>query len=288
MAADRIERRARHPGAELGIAMAFVGVTLVALSLVARVLPPAWHEGVGRIVLGALAAAAFVAMYVAFCRIVERRPPRELVPAGAAIELGAGLAIGLVLFSTVVAAIWALGGYRVIGHNGMGVLPPVIGMVLVSAIPEEIVFRGLFFRLIERWLGSGAALALSAALFGAMHLLNPGATWLAAVAIALEAGVMLAALYMLTRRLWAAIGVHAAWNFAQGGIYGIAVSGNATRGLLVPAPSDASPLVTGGAFGAEASLPAIVVATAFGAAMLWLAWRRGCFVGRGMRTEPLS
>lgn len=277
--------RERHPGAQLGIATGFVGATVMLLSLAGRVVAPLWQGEGGRVAAGVLVAGAFAGMYAVFCRMVEHRPARELGLRGAGAELAAGLGIGLVVFSIVVALIWALGGYRVVGHNGAGVLPPVIAMVLVSAVPEEIVFRGLFFRLVEQWLGSGWALALSAALFGALHLFNPGATWLAAVAIALEAGVMLGALYMITRRLWAAIGVHAAWNFAQGGIYGIAVSGGHERGLLVPGPTAASDWITGGAFGAEASLPAIAVATAFGVGLLAIAWRRGCFVAPPRRRQ---
>ena len=142
---------------------------------------------------------------------------------------------------------------------------------------EEIAIRGLFFRLFERWLGSWAALALSAAFFGAGHLFNAGATWIAAVGIAFEAGIMLAAVYMITRRLWVAVGLHAAWNFAEGGIYGTPVSGLKVDGLLRPWIGG-SDLLTGGAFGPEASLPAMAVATALGVFFLVIAWRRGQFI----------
>src|SRR3546814_14021170 len=94
--------------------------------------------------------------------------------------------------------------------------------------------RGVIFRLIERWLGSWIALAISAALFGAGHLANPNASWFAAVCIALEAGIMLGAIYMVTRRLWAAVGIHAAVNFTPGGVYGIAISGLDTPRVRVP------------------------------------------------------
>ncbi|MGI4731006.1 MAG: CPBP family intramembrane glutamic endopeptidase [Janthinobacterium lividum] len=143
----------------------------------------------------------------------------------------------------------------------------MLTLAISSGFTEELITRGLIFRLLEQWLGSWAALAVSAALFGAAHLANPNASWLAAVSIALEAGIMLGALYMLTRRLWAAIGLHMAWNFAQGGIYGIPVSGFAMPGLLRDQPAG-SALLTGGAFGAEASLPAVVIATGFGVALL--------------------
>jgi membrane protease YdiL (CAAX protease family) len=82
---------------------------------------------------------------------------------------------------------------------------------------------------------------------------------------------------MITRRLWAVIGLHAAWNLAQGGLYGIPVSGENMDGVLRPDIRGSDPL-TGGAFGAEASLPAIVVATAFGLMLLYVAWRRGRFM----------
>lgn len=223
------------------------------------------------------AAAIFVAIYVAFCRVIERRPAREFALRGAAAELGIGIVTGLLLFSTIVGVIALCGGYRVIGYHDARVLIPVVGIAIVSGFTEEIVFRGWFFRLTEQWLGSWAALGLSAALFGALHLGNANATLLAGVAIAFEAGIMLAAIYMITRRLWAAIGIHMAWNFAQGGIYGIPVSGGAMNGILRP-EIRGSDLLTGGAFGAEASLPAIVVATAFGAALLVIAYRRGRFM----------
>ncbi|MES2098063.1 MAG: type II CAAX endopeptidase family protein [Pseudomonadota bacterium] len=277
-APGRAVRIWRHPGTKLIVTVPFIVATVTLLSVISHLIPPP-HNGAVKIAIGALAAAMFVGMYVLFCRLIERGPARELALKGAGIELGAGILIGLGLFSSIVAAIWACGGYSVVGHHGVEVLPPVVAMALASGFPEEIVFRGLFFRLFEKWLGSWAALAITSAFFGGAHLFNPGATWLAAVAIALEAGIMLGAIYMITRRLWAAIGLHAAWNFAQGGIYGIAVSGGATDGLLVPGSTKGvSTLITGGSFGAEASLPAMVVATAFGLLLLVIAHRRSRFI----------
>ncbi len=217
------------------------------------------------ITVGAVLAA--VAGYRVFNRWVERRGNVEFAQFDAVREFSAGLAAGLVLFSAIVGVIALLGGYHVVGHHGPAVLVHVLALAIGSGFTEELIARGLIFRLVEQWLGSWVALAVSAGLFGAAHLANPHASLLAATCIAIEAGVMLGAMYMLTRRLWAAIGLHAAWNFAQGGIYGIPVSGLATAGLLQEQPSG-SALLTGGAFGAEASLPALVLATGFGVALL--------------------
>lgn len=273
---SRVSRFLHHPLVLLFVGFVFVFGGQVVASAFAKLSPPLKGSPVS--VLQAVAFAALIAgAYVAFVRLIERRPVSEFGAAGWARELAAGIAGGTVLFSVVIGIIATLGGYKVVGTGAISSLYAAAALAILSGVVEEIVLRGLFFRLLERLFGSWLALALSAALFGALHLGNPNATPSAAIAIALEAGVMLAALYMLTRRLWAAIGLHAAWNFAQGGIYGIAVSGFAQTGLLRPAIQGPDWL-TGGRFGAEASLPAVLVNTVFGVALLVLAQRRGRIV----------
>lgn len=248
------------------------GASVIATGLAAAV--GARSNGQWAIIGGSIVAAVFMLAYIGFGRLVEHRQLSDVSLKGALVELLAGLAIGALLFSLVVAVIALLGGYQVVGTRPASVLYPIIGLSIVSGVTEEIMLRGLFFRIIENWLGSWVALALSAALFGALHLGNPNATLVAGGAIAIEAGVMLAAIYMVTRRLWAAIGLHAAWNFTQGGVFGIPVSGFDVQGLLVPRVTGPE-LLTGGDFGAEASLPAMLICTAFGIALLVIAVRRG-------------
>lgn len=186
-----------------------------------------------------------------------------------------GLGAGLATFSLAVAVAAALGVYRVSGEGDLrGLLPALIASALFPAVSEELLFRGILFRWIEDFGGSWLALLVTSALFGCAHLLNPHASAIAAVGIAFEAGAMLGAAYMLTRSLWMPMGLHAAWNFAQGEIYDIPVSGTAVHGML-NARLNGPPLLTGNGFGLEASLTAIVVATLFGLWLLWLAIRRG-------------
>jgi hypothetical protein len=168
-----------------------------------------------------------------------------------------------------------LGVYRITGPgDASGVVAALVGSALFPAVSEELVFRGILFRWLEEFGGSWMALLLTSALFGASHLANPNATWIAALGLAFEAGVMLGAAYMLTRSLWMPMGIHAAWNFAQGELYDIPVSGHEEHGL-VTAKLGGPPLLTGNGFGLEASLIAMVLATAFGGWVLWLAIRRG-------------
>lgn len=202
-------------------------------------------------------------------------PRDDLRGAGGLRPLGWGLLGGVILFSFIVAVAAALGVYHITDEGDLNSLPKaLITSALFPAISEEIVFRGVLFRWLEEFAGSWAALVLTAALFGAGHLMNPNASTVAAVGIAFEAGVMLGAAYMLTRSLWLPIGLHAAWNFTQGEVYDIPVSGMPVDGM-VEARLDGPPLLTGGGFGLEASLIAMVIATLFGLWLLWLAVRRG-------------
>ncbi len=260
-----------------------------------QMLTPRWTRPfVGRpadIVLGALVACVlgWVA-YRAYVKLIEHRPGIELGAQGALRELGNGLVIGAALFTATVGVLAALGLYTVQGwRDDPAVLIAPLSISVGAAVIEELLFRGVIFRIIEASLGTWIALVISAALFGLVHLGNPNATWFAAAAISLEAGVMLAAAYVLTRRLWLPIGIHAAWNFTQGGIFSVAVSGSQTDGLLVATLTGPSWL-SGGEFGGEASVVAMLLCTAFGAWLLVLASRRGNFVApfwRRAATSPL-
>jgi len=192
-----------------------------------------------------------------------------------------GLIGGTVLFSITVAIAGALGIYRIVGVGSLnGLLPALIVPAIGAAVTEEMLFRGILFRWLEQFGGSWLALLLTSVLFGAAHLNNPNASWIAAAGIAMEAGVMLGAAYMLTRSLWFPMGIHAAWNFTQGEIYDIPVSGTKVDGM-VDARLSGDPLLTGNGFGLEASVIAIVVATLFG---LWLLWRA---IQRGELKRPI-
>jgi len=205
-------------------------------------------------------------------------PRDDLRARGALRPLALGLIVGLVLFSACVAVAALLGVYRIVGVGSLnGLLPALVMSAIFPAISEEILFRGILFRWIEEFGGSWLALLVTSLLFGAAHLLNPHASPVAAIGIALEAGVMLGAAYMLTRSLWLPIGLHAAWNFTQGEIYDIPVSGRDVNALVV-ARLDGPPLLTGNGFGLEASLIAIAVATLFGFWLLWRAIRAGQLV----------
>ncbi len=234
----------------------------------------------------ALAAAAAVGAYVAFVRLVERRAVVELGTRAAAREFGSGFFCGVALFCVTIAILCLLGVCRVVDGDGWRALPGMLALALAAGFGEEILVRGVVFRIVEEALGSWIALAISAALFGLLHAANPGASVTSTLAIALEPGVLLAAAFIYTRRLWMAIGLHVAWNFTEGGIFGAAISGHAPRGL-VHSELVGSTVLTGGAFGPEASLVAVVLCFAAGVSLLVLARRRGHIVAPRWRRRAL-
>lgn len=144
-----------------------------------------------------------------------------------------------------------------------------LGLALQAAVTEELWMRALLFRLLWRTFGPVPALAVSALVFGALHLTNPGANALAGATVAV-AGLMFCALYALTGRLWLPIGVHLAWNFAQGYLFGADVSGGDLGGSLAVSTPEvgAAAWLTGDAFGPEASLFALLLVTSVTVAAL--------------------
>lgn len=221
-------------------------------------------------------AASGVLGYWLFVQLVERRRVTELFSRYMAAELAVGLALGALLFTITVSTMYLLGVYSVDGVNTWAATTPILVISIMAGVVEELLIRGIVFRLIEEWLGSWIALGTSALLFGALHAANPHADAISSIAIALEAGVMLAAAYMLTRRLGLAIGIHAAWNYTQSGVFGVATSGYEFTGYL-QGRTHGPTLLSGGEFGAEASIVAVIVCTASGGLMLLLAHRRGHF-----------
>ena len=141
---------------------------------------------------------------------------------------------------------------------------------------EELIFRGAIFRLLWSALGVWWALGLSSALFGAAHLIKPSADLMAVLGIIFAGGVPMAALYLLTSRLWASIGYHIAWNFTEAYVFGAQVSGTGSGPSLyqVRPAAGVDTLWSGGAFGPEASVANVVMGLLVGAALLALAERR--------------
>jgi membrane protease YdiL (CAAX protease family) len=263
----------------VGVAIAITG--LVGARLTGTPYPlavaPASASGQIAYVVG---AAATLAAYAGLVRLGEKRRADELALRPAPLELAAGLAIGAAMMAVTVLLLYLAGGI-VLSRHPIESIWNAVALSIQSGFVEEVLFRLVVLRLVWRAFGPWPALAFSALLFGALHLFNPNSSWFAAVAIAVEAGIMLAAFYILTGRLWVSIGVHAGWNFTQGWVFGAAVSGTggfAGGPLLLRPAAGAPPWLSGGGFGPEASFAGLLVGTLVGVAVLRLAARRGAFL----------
>ena len=262
---------------------ALIAVEVAAQIVPAKMMPlvPEPDRLTAAIALSAASAVAILLVYWVFVRAMEHRKVGELAPGKAPGGLIAGAAIGFGLFALTMAVLYGLGVAQFHATPGNGLLRPA-NMAVLAAVGEELLMRGVIFRIFEEMFGSLVALVISAALFGAAHLGNPGATLTSGVAIALEAGLLLAACYMWTRNLWLAIGLHFGWNFTEGALFGAAVSGNDFPGLYATTLHGPAQL-TGGAFGAEGSIVAVGVCLMAAMTFLILAMRRGQWRGLRLR-----
>ena len=220
----------------------------------------------GLAILSLLVFGAYLLGY----RLIERRRPPELAGLISLKEFFGGLALGVTLFSAVIAVLWLLRVYHLQAQGTTAGLGAGALSALLAATVEETLIRGFLFRIVQMLGGTWIAILISSAFFGAGHAFNPGATVTSSIAIALEAGVLLAAAYVLTGRLWFPMGLHAGWNFSEGSLYGLSVSGFTAKNALTHGILKGPVILTGGAFGPEASI--VAVGLCFGTAVLLL-WR---------------
>lgn len=221
-------------------------------------------------------------LYAWFVRRLEGRPVVELGHPRVS-RLVVGALGGLALATVTIGIIALLGGYQITGTGTAAGALTVVGMMCAIAVTEEVLFRGVILQLLERAFGTWIALAGSGVLFGLVHLLNPGATVWGAVAIAVEAGLMLGAALVATRSLWLPIGLHLGWNVAIVALFGTVSSGSDAQGSLVDAVTQGPLWLTGGTFGPEASLVAVLACSAVTAVLLVWAHRNGRIVPRPRR-----
>jgi membrane protease YdiL (CAAX protease family) len=238
------------------------------------------------LLLGAATAVLATLAYRWIVGRTERRAPTELARAGAGRAIGLGALIGFGMCVAVIVNIAFVGDYHVHGFGSVTGMLGLFGFMAAAAVTEELVFRGILFRIVEERAGTWLALTLTGVLFGLSHLFNPHASLWGAIAIAVEAGFMLAAAYLATRTLWVPIGLHFGWNFALGGIFGAEVSGNGASKGLLDASTSGSSLLSGGTFGPEGSVYTVLAGVVLTVVFLWLARRRGNIVPRRRRAEP--
>jgi uncharacterized protein len=227
-------------------------------------------------VLAVVGAVVAVVVYWAVMRYAAGRSTPEIAPERAVAHAAVGIAVGVVFIGASVLMVITEFSFTSSSGDLVSIVASMAAVQLGAAVTEELIFRGLALQALERLCGSWLALAITAVLFGLLHLANPGATVWSSFAIAVEAGVLLGAAFLWRRGLWLAVGLHFAWNTSVG-LLGIPVSGHPVAGVLTATPTGPD-LLTGGGFGLEASIVPVIVGLALATPMLIAARRRGNLV----------
>ncbi len=228
---------------------------------------------------------AVVAAYVVMVRFIDKRnwETTGLVIDGVVRETTIGFVIGTVLMSLVVGVTALFGGYRIVGHNNYSdLVVPFIFLFFASA-SEEVVCRGYIFQTLERSWGTVVAIVIASFIFGFSHMVGSSDMPLlqrvvGCSCLVVESGLLYSAAYLHRRRLWLPIGMHWAWNYVQGPIFGMPVSGLVYWIPMIKAKIIGSALITGGAWGPEAGMPAFFIRTAAGIFFIVLVYSRGKFL----------
>lgn len=172
-----------------------------------------------------------------------------------------GFLIGLVMMSIIV-LILLLFGYITVEKNpiqlvGISAISSILVILfgwIIQGATEEIVTRGWLLNVLSTKYNIGVGLLISSTLFGLMHLTNPNVNYIAVINIILV-GLFYGLYVIKTNDLWAVCGMHSAWNFAQGNIFGFEVSGlDVSVGSLIDLNLVGNNVITGGAFGPEAGI----------------------------------
>jgi membrane protease YdiL (CAAX protease family) len=206
-----------------------------------------------------IGVAVLILLYSLYVKFIEKRKATEFSTSRMIAETGYGLFVGSGIMVLIVFIMFVSGYYRIDGFNSN--IPYYINYIFIftiAALAEELVFRLILFRLMEELLGTWTAIFSQILLFGFLHGANPNATFWSSLAIGIEAGILLSAVYMYTRRMWLALALHMAWNYTQGIIFGIRVSGIDQEGIIRPI-IEGPEILTGGSFGLEASIVSIVI-----------------------------
>lgn len=268
----------------LGLAACVVLPGAARLALIPLLSATGLSDDAARALRHLLSIGVLYLSYWSCFRLLERRPIDELSLRRLPRDAGIGAALGAAAIGGIFLVLIAAGAYSSgPAHPGVAVLYTVISITMLAFF-EEVLFRGVLYRILEGWLGTVAALALSALLFGLVHVTNEGASPLG-ITSAVFGGALMGILFTWSRRLWVPTAFHAVWNLGQVLLVG-KVSGETGFAGLFDGRLSGPRLLVGAAFGVEESLLGVGVPLALFVWFFALARRRGAVIqGTFRRSE---
>ncbi len=226
---------------------------LVAKTIFSKTILPLFsvHITLGKSIQGFVTFVVLLVSYYFLMKKFEKRNIDELSSKIALQHSLLGFLTGFGMISLIFLLLYLFGYYRIQGINSYSSLfETLIFFTLLSAV-EEVIFRGLLYRITENWLGTHFALLISALIFSFMHITNDHMNITSIIAIII-AGLLLGILFSLTKSLWFLIFFHMSWNYGQN-FYGTPVSGGDFSSFLQSTLSGPA-LMTGKEFGPENSI----------------------------------
>lgn len=214
------------------------------------------------------ATIGIIVTAVFYCTKIEKRKLSTLGLTKKKIfsEYGLGLGIGFLMFAVVIGLNLLVGGVK---FDGVTFRVQILPMLLITLIgfmlqgaSEEILCRGYLCVSVSRWMPLWVGILVNSLAFAFLHLMNPGVSVLAIVNIFLF-GVFMT-VYMIRRgNLWGVCAIHSIWNFTQGNIFKMSVSGmNTGDSVIKMRPVEDAAIWNGGAFGPEGGLCVTIVLVA--------------------------
>ncbi|HEU8416867.1 TPA: CPBP family intramembrane metalloprotease [Streptococcus pneumoniae] len=218
-----------------------------------------------RLILGLLAFGFIINTVFRWTRKVEKRPIRTLgfYRENFLSNLLKGFSLGLALFLLTLLGLVALGQYRLdsihLDTYSLAFTLFTIPFWILQGTAEELVTRAWLIPQLAKRTNLKVAIIISSSLFTLLHLGNPGITFLSAIDLFLF-GVAMSLYLLKTDTIWGIGGIHGAWNFAQGNLFGVLVSGQSSgTSIMKFTPQGNQDWLSGGSFGIEGSIVSSII-----------------------------
>ena len=234
------------------------------------------------LILMLFSTALAIVVTIYHCVRIEKRPITSMGfrKEGMIKEYLKGFLLGFILISLVVGIEVLTGSLKITGFGNLSITSILIIIVfligfIIQSAEEEIMLRGYFLTSLGVNNSIPIAIIVSSFGFGLLHIFNEGFGIISLINISLI-GVFLALYYIQTDNIWGVAAIHGIWNFAQGNIYGIQVSGmNISRSILTSKAVEGKEILSGGAFGAEAGIVSTIVYILFIIGLLIFMYKKG-------------
>ena len=232
------------------------------------------EEDAAKIIRYILTLVAILSTYYWLFTYYESRKVTELAKQYFLKDSLLGFTLSVLSISTVMLLLYLGGFYQIVAINDkiLHLLFPLVFIALMSTL-EELIFRGVLYRIIESRLGTNLALVISGLFFGLSHITNEHATLVSVLGAGIG-GLIAGTMFSATKRLWLPISFHVMWNFTQV-FYGTPVSGmdEFSGYSLVQSRLQGPDLLTGGPFGPENSIITIILTLMIFGTFYFITWR---------------